>query len=52
MDGSMASQQNLAKLQLAIVALRAPTNRLADTSPHAMPTRCHRRVADERLRPA
>ena len=33
MDGSMASQHNLAKLQLAIVALRAPTNRLADTSP-------------------
>ena len=33
MDGSMASQQNLAKLHLAIVALRAPTNRLADTSP-------------------
>ena len=33
MDGSMASQQNLAKLKLAIVALRAPANRLADTSP-------------------
>lgn len=33
MDGSMASQQDLAKLRLAIVALRAPTNRLADTSP-------------------
>ena len=33
MDGSMASQHNLAKLHLAIVALRAPTNRLADTSP-------------------
>ena len=32
MDGSMASQQNLAKLDLAIVALRAPTNRPADTS--------------------
>jgi hypothetical protein len=32
MDGSMASQQNLANLDLAIVALRAPTNRLADTS--------------------
>jgi len=32
MDGSMASQHNLAKLHLAIVALRAPTNRLADTS--------------------
>ena len=33
MDGSMASQHNLAKLRLAIVALRAPSNRLADTSP-------------------
>ena len=33
MDGSMASQQNLANLHLAIVALRAPTNRLADASP-------------------
>jgi predicted nuclease of predicted toxin-antitoxin system len=33
MDGSMASQQNLAELRLAIVALRAPSNRLADTSP-------------------
>jgi hypothetical protein len=33
MDGSMASQQNLGKLQLAIVALRARSNRLADTSP-------------------
>ena len=33
MDGSMASQQNLAKIKLAIVALRAPSNRLADTSP-------------------
>jgi predicted nuclease of predicted toxin-antitoxin system len=33
MDGSMASQQNLSKLKLAIIALRAPSNRLADTSP-------------------
>jgi hypothetical protein len=33
MDGSMASQQNLSKIQLAIVALRAPSNRLVDTSP-------------------
>ena len=33
MDGSMASQQNLARLRLAIVALRASSNRLEDTSP-------------------
>ena len=33
MDGSMASQQNLSKINLAIAALRAPSNRLADTSP-------------------
>ena len=33
MDGSMASQQNLSKLKIAIVALRARSNRLADTSP-------------------
>jgi predicted nuclease of predicted toxin-antitoxin system len=33
MDGSMASQQNLSKLKIAIVALRASSNRLADTSP-------------------
>ena len=33
MDGSMSSQQNLSKLKIAIVALRAPSNRLADTSP-------------------
>jgi len=33
MDGSMASQQNLSKVKLAIVALCAPSNRLADTSP-------------------
>jgi len=29
----MASQQNFSKVKLAIVALRAPSNRLADTSP-------------------
>ena len=33
MDGSMASQQNLARLRLAIIALRARSNRLEDTSP-------------------
>ena len=33
MDGSMASQQNLAKIRLAIVALQALSNRLEDTSP-------------------
>ncbi len=33
MDGSMASQQNLSRLRLAIVALCAPSNRLEDTSP-------------------
>ena len=33
MDSSMASQQNLSKIALAIVALRAPSNRLADTAP-------------------
>ena len=33
MDGSMASQQNLSKIKIAIVALRAPSNRLEDTSP-------------------
>ena len=33
MDGSMASQQNLARLSLAIVVLCAPSNRLEDTSP-------------------
>jgi predicted nuclease of predicted toxin-antitoxin system len=33
MDSSMISQQNLSKIKLAIVALRAPSNRLADTSP-------------------
>jgi predicted nuclease of predicted toxin-antitoxin system len=33
MDGSLSSQQNLAGVQLAIVGLRAPSNRLADTAP-------------------
>ena len=33
MDGSMASQQNLALIRLAIIALRARSNRLQDTSP-------------------
>jgi len=33
MDGSMSSQQNLSKLKIAIVALRARSNRLADTNP-------------------
>lgn len=33
MDGSMASQQNLLRIRLAIVALHAPSNRLEDTRP-------------------
>ena len=33
MDGRMLHQQNIGRLALAIVALRAPTNRLADTRP-------------------
>src|SRR4051812_24227901 len=33
MDGSLATQQNVAQLPLAIVVLRAPTNRLEDTGP-------------------
>lgn len=33
MDGSMASQQNLSRLRLAMVALCAASNRLEDTSP-------------------
>jgi hypothetical protein len=33
MDGSLATQQNIRQLALAIVILRAPTNRLEDTSP-------------------
>jgi predicted nuclease of predicted toxin-antitoxin system len=33
MDGAMASQQNIAKFRLCVVALRARSNRLDDTSP-------------------
>jgi hypothetical protein len=33
MDGSLSTQQNVGNLQLAIIVLRAPTNRLQDTSP-------------------
>ena len=33
MDESLASQQNLSQLRLAIVVLRAKSNRLEDTSP-------------------
>ena len=33
MDGSMASEQNLARFRIALIALRAKSNRLEDTSP-------------------
>jgi len=33
MDSSLANQQNLAQLQLAVIVLRAISNRLQDTSP-------------------
>jgi len=33
MDASMPKQQNLAKLRLAVIGLKAPSNRLADTRP-------------------
>jgi len=33
MDSAMVSQQNQSKIKVAIVALRAKSNRLADTSP-------------------
>ena len=33
MDNPLVSQQNLLKFQLIIAVLRAPSNRLADTSP-------------------
>jgi len=33
MDGSLATQQNVASLAIAIVVLQASTNRLEDTSP-------------------
>lgn len=33
MDSALVGQQNLSQFRLAIIALRAPSNRLADTSP-------------------
>jgi hypothetical protein len=33
MDSHIVHQQNVARFRIAIVALRAPTNRLADTRP-------------------
>ncbi len=33
MDRALATQQNLSKLSLAVIVLRAPSNRLEDTSP-------------------
>ena len=33
MDGSMTSQQNQSTIRLAVIALRAVSNRLEDTSP-------------------
>ena len=33
MDSNMVHQQNLAKYPIAVIALRAPSNRLADTRP-------------------
>lgn len=33
MDSEMAHQQNIARFQIAVVALRAPSNRLSDTLP-------------------
>lgn len=33
MDTNMSHQQNLAKFRIAIIALNAPSNRLADTRP-------------------
>jgi len=33
MDSNMRHQQNLQKFQIAIIALQAPSNRLADTRP-------------------
>jgi hypothetical protein len=33
MDSNMAHQQNLANYRIAIIALKAKTNRLADTRP-------------------
>ena len=33
MDSNMVHQQNLARFRIAVIALQAPTNRLADTRP-------------------
>jgi predicted nuclease of predicted toxin-antitoxin system len=33
MDSNMKHQQNLSQFQIAIIALQAPSNRLADTRP-------------------
>ncbi len=33
MDGSIAAQQNLSKFDIAVIGLRAKSNRLEDTSP-------------------
>jgi hypothetical protein len=33
MDGSMPHQQNLTRFKIAVIALKAPSNRLADTRP-------------------
>ena len=33
MDSNMVRQQNIAKYPIAVIALRAPSNRLADTRP-------------------
>lgn len=33
MDNSLPKQQNLARFKIAVIGLRAPSNRLADTRP-------------------
>lgn len=33
MDNNMVHQQNLARFRIAVIALQAPSNRLADTRP-------------------
>ena len=33
MDASLPNQQNLSKFQIAVIGLKAPSNRLADTRP-------------------
>ncbi len=33
MDSNMVHQQNLARFRIAVIALQAPSNRLADTRP-------------------